>query len=63
MCECAHAREYEKRRYSEYDSFIVEIFAKVKRCCFYIKPSSEYLIRDAISSELDLVLFLKMKQN
>ena len=40
---------------------IVALFAYVKRFSFYIKPSSGYLICDAVSSELYLISFFKMK--
>ena len=43
--------------------FIVERSANFEHFSFFtIKPSLGYLIRDVISSELYLILFVKMKQ-
>ena len=40
-------------------SFMIELFANIKLFGFYIKPSSGQLIRNVVSSELYLILFLK----
>ena len=38
--------------------FIVELFANIKGCGFYIKPSSKKLICDTLSSELHSIFLI-----